>query len=157
MTDLRSHQQLRHYVQAVGGDVVYYAAQKSVYAIHTPTRRRKRIASLQFEAWCLGVGYGWVCVGGQHNGRCAMIDLGSPAPFAPASQATNQEVDSALPLNLDRPSDAPPTTQLDDVNQRKSNRVYDMELGGSVINAITVHELRSDNKEETSDVVAIVA
>ena len=79
------HHQLRHLVCASEGDRVYYVNSHDVYVLDLKTNQSTLLATILFEARCLAADYGWVCVGGEHDGNCAFIrlepELGAPKCF----------------------------------------------------------------------------
>ena len=79
------HHQLRHLVSVSEGDRVYYVNSHDVYVLDLKANQSTLLATILFEARCLAADYGWVCVGGEHDGNCAFIrlepELGVPKCF----------------------------------------------------------------------------
>jgi Uncharacterised protein domain (DUF2415) len=79
------HHQLRHLVSVSEGDRVYYVNSHDVYVLDLKTNQSTLLATILFEARCLAARHGWVCVGGEHDGTCALIrlepELGVPKCF----------------------------------------------------------------------------
>lgn len=160
--DLR-HYQLRNFISTTDRDIVYFASECEIYALHTPSRRRERIATLSFKPQCLGAGHGWICVGGPEDGRCAFVEIGENQPFPSStslSTARNVEVDSLLPLDLDPQSRMLAPDFLDrhaeDRTPWRRPKVHYRDLGGLIVNAITVHKLSNSKDGMRDEVVAVV-
>ncbi|MCJ1250335.1 hypothetical protein MMC30_007561 [Trapelia coarctata] len=159
------HPQLKNFISIVDKDIIYYASKSQVYALHTLTRRRERIATLSLTPQCLGAGFGWICVGGKEKGRCAFVKLGNAPLSSAASQpaATHSaEVDALLPLDLDPESRLLALSYLGDHGERSYHprpaaKVEYHELGGLIVNSITVHKIRCDNEGEQDEIVAVIA
>jgi len=128
------------------------------------TRRRERIATVSLLPQCLGAGFGWICVGGTEKGRCAFIKLGTAPSSTTASQSAathSAEVDARLPLDLDPESRILALSYLGGHNERPYSprapaRVEYHELGGLIVNSITVHKIKGDKRQQ-DEIVAVVA
>ena len=146
---LQRHQQLKHFISTVVKDIIYFASEKEVHALHIPTRRREKVATLSFKIQCLAAGYGWVCAGGP-NGECAFIDE-AQSHNENGDPSTSAEVDALLPLNLDPEGRSMPQepSSRSSTAQRFSYRcphIHNHEVGKQVVNAITVARLRDEFK-----------
>lgn len=142
---------MKNFISTSDPELIYYASEKEVYALHKITGKRELIASLPWAPQCLDAAHGWVCVGGPDNGRCAFISVGDRSDKESAVDATRQphtEVDALLPLDLD------PESRLLDLhsfygNQRLARaskpEVYTHEIGTSIVNSVTIYRLRSDH------------
>ena len=135
-----------------------------IYALHTKTRHRERIASLSIDPQCLGVGHGWICVGGPDQGQCAFVNIGdrflSGGGVLPTTRQST-EVDALLPLDLDPHSRTLAQNFLaysDDGSRLpwQPTKVDYHELGGSIVNSITVHKVRSGKEGLQDEVVAVI-
>lgn len=158
------HPQLKNFISAADHDILYYASEKEVYALHTPSHRRQRVAVLDFTPQCLGAGHGWVCLGGLEKGHCAFVNVrenGGPFNSFATSATNHAPVDALLPLDLSLYSR---TMNEDYLNRRPPNtgnlwrfaKVHYHELGTSIVNSVTVHNLRSGRKGLQDDVVAVL-
>ena len=104
-------------------------------------------------------------MGGKDKGRCAFIRIeNSPSSSTAPQQATTNpvEVDALLPLDLDPESRILALSYLGDhgessYNPRSPAKVEYHDLGGLIVNSITVHNIRSDKEEEQDEVVAVIA
>lgn len=159
------HHQLKNFISTVDKDIVYYASRSQVYALHALTRRRERVATVSLIPQCLGAGFGWICVGGKEKGRCAFIRLGhTPSSSAAAQPAatTSAEVNALLPSDLGRESRLLALSYLGDhgessYNPRPPAKVEYYELGGLIVNSITVHRIRGDKEGQQDEIVAVIA
>ena len=145
------HHQLKNFISTSDPELIYYASEKEIYALHKITGKRELIASLPWAPQCLDAAHGWVCVGGPDNGLCAFIFVGNRSDKESAVDATRQshtEVDALLPLDLD-----PESRLLDQHsyygNQRppraRKPEVHFHEIGASIVNSVTIYRLRSDH------------
>ena len=122
-----------------------------------------RIATLSFVPQCLGAAHGWICVGGLEDGNCAFINVGEHRPFPAASSlsARQAEVDALLPLDLDPHSRILAQgcfdRRADDFPRWRRPRVHYHEFGGLIVNAVTVHKLRSGKEDLIDEIVAVIA
>ena len=124
------------------------------------------IASLPWEPQCLDAGYGWICVGGSECGRCAFICIGESSPNNGRSRDRDRnhhaEVDALLPLDLDPESRLLAHSFLQrsqasaTAGGRRKSEVQIHEIGGSIVNSITIHRLLSDRKGFQEEVVAVL-
>ena len=145
-------------------DVVYYASDNEIYALHLSTRKRELIASLPWAPQCLDAAYGWICVGGPDSGRCAFVcHSNAEHPNARRRAVQHQaEVDALLPLDLDPESRllAHSYFQRQQTSSPRGSRtkpeVQIHEIGGSIVNSVTIHCLGSDQKELKDDTVCIM-
>ena len=108
---------------------------------------------------CLGAGYGWICVGGFDNGRCAFVDYrDSRGEGSKEGVQTYTEVDALLPLDLDPESRRAHDFlhSVSSFSRRSQPIVTYHELGKSIVNSITVHCLKSDKDGLKDEVVAVL-
>jgi len=104
-------------------------------------------------------------VGGKEKGRCAFIRLGhTPSSSAAAQPAatTSAEVNALLPSDLGRESRLLALSYLGDhgessYNPRPPAKVEYYELGGLIVNSITVHRIRGDKEGQQDEIVAVIA
>ena len=154
---------MKHYISAIDEDILYVASINEVIAIHLPTRRRQRLATVPFEICCLGAGYGWICVGGQSTGQCAFIDVRERRPFSPQGDAARHaEVDSLLPLYLEPHSGTLAQDYIsrgsgDRASSSRTAKVHKREIGNEIVNAITVHRIESQQKGYQDEEVAVLS
>ncbi|MCJ1387352.1 hypothetical protein MMC18_000195 [Xylographa bjoerkii] len=161
----QQHFQLKNFISTVDQDTIYFASRNQIYALHTVTRRRERIATLSLLPRCLGAGFGWLCVGGPDKGRCVFIHIGDSFSSAAASRQNARhtaEVDALLPLDLDPHSRILAQSFLgshdnDPPLPWQRAKVEYHELGGDIVNSITVHCLRSGKEGIQDEVVAVIA
>ncbi|KAK5002386.1 hypothetical protein LTR28_011489, partial [Elasticomyces elasticus] len=101
-------------------------------------RKRRHIATLPFEARCTAAGYGWICVGGEDEGRFAAIKLDGEGP-------RTLDVDSALPIDhwaqVGRPA-------------RAASVRVEM-IGEEIVNSISIHRIQ-DEDAHLDDIVAVL-
>ncbi|KAI4245968.1 MAG: hypothetical protein L6R40_002184 [Gallowayella cf. fulva] len=144
-------------------DIIYYACEQEIYALHLSTRKRESIASLPWRVQCLDARYGWICVGGNDNGRCAFICVNREESNNGQSQSYRHEaeVDALLPLDLDPDSrilahsyfrrlraSSPPSRGKPEVQIR--------EVGGLIVNSVMIHRLRSDQENQEDEIVCVM-
>ncbi|MCJ1397554.1 hypothetical protein MMC11_000748 [Xylographa trunciseda] len=161
----QQHFQLKNFISTVDQDTIYFASRSQIYALHTVTRRRERIATLSLLPRCLGAGFGWLCVGGPDKGRCAFINIGDNFSSAAASRQNARhtaEVDALLPLDLDPHSRILAQSFLGSHNDDprlpwQRAKVEYHELGGDIVNSITVHCLHSGKEGIQDEIVAVIA
>ena len=103
-----------------------------------------------------------MCVGGLESGSCAFIHVGEDqtSGFTAATQS-HTEVDALLPLDLD-----PDSRMLDHQSylghrrpaqaRRRKPEVHYHELGGCIVNSVTIYQLRSEEPGLHDEVVAIL-
>ena len=112
----------------------------------------------------MGAGHGWICVGGNDKGRCAFLQIAEsvPAGVAHGAGGRHTEVDALLPLDLDPESRMlaheflhrhaiSPTGTV-----RRRPKVHIHELGGLIVNSITVHKLCSGKEGLQDEIVALL-
>lgn len=138
------HYQLRHFISCPTADRLYYANKNDVYYFNAKTKRRTKIATLEFEARCTASGYGFVCVGGENKGLFAIIKVDQ------FRRSNNSEVDASLPLNLEnrrtRRTSLGELTPLLRVER----------LGEDIVNSISIHKLFGNDESVADDVVAVL-
>ena len=111
----------------------------------------------------MGVGYGWICVGGHNKGDCAFVDTRDSWPFSPEPvRPGNAEVDTLLPLDLDPHYRVLAERYLDhgvgeDQQAWRRPTIHTKEIGKEIINAITLHKLESERKTLHDEVVAVIS
>lgn len=153
------HHQLRHFISTSYRDLIYYASEKRIYALHLSLQRKELIASLHWKPQCLDARHGWICVGGRERGRFAYIDIGA------------EELDKEEPLEHHQQSNAVSSWELEHREQlfghsaeeqnqsivavvaRKKPEIHFQEFGGEIVNSVTIHRLRIRGKH---DVVAVI-
>lgn len=139
------HPQLRHLISTVNQDWVYFVSNDELYALHLPSKRKSLIWTLPFSPRCLVAGLGWVCVGGEQKGISAFIRLDKEKILS------RFQVDEPPPVRLsssDREESKPDSTRYPELVLN--------ELGGSIINSITLHELLHFDSPESSEPVALL-
>ncbi len=142
---------------------MYYASDNEVYALRVSTQKRELIAILPWKPYCLDAAYGWVCVGGRNHGQCAFINLNETQSSSGSDRASRHdaEVDALLPLDLDPESRVLAHSFLHRTQRpsttagRKTARTQFHELGDHIINSVSVHCLRSDQKGLEDEVVVV--
>ena len=158
------HHQLKNFISTTHPNIIYYASENEVYALHKDNGKRELIASLPWTPQCLDAAHGWVCVGGPDTGRCAFIFVGdrsNKGDLSPAARLSHAEVDALLPLDLD-----PESRLLDHHSFVGSQRqapnagakpeVHTHELGSSIVNSVTIYRLRSDQPALRDQTVVIL-
>lgn len=70
-----NHRQLRNLVRVTEGDKIYYLNDTDIFVLDISTNRSTLLATIPFEACCLGVGHGWIAAGAQSKGHCVFIRL----------------------------------------------------------------------------------
>ncbi|KAL8776661.1 MAG: hypothetical protein Q9213_008186, partial [Squamulea squamosa] len=153
------HQQLKNFISTAEPDIIYYACEHEIYALHLSTRKREAIASLPWKVQCLDARHGWICVGGPDKGRCAFICINGQESGRSQGRLSRHEaeVDALLPLDLD--PDSRTLTQSYFRRLRSSSppsrskpEVQIHELAASIANAITnsvaIYRLQIDQKND---------
>lgn len=116
---------------------------------------------IPFEPRCLVAGHGWIVVGGPENGECAFIRIGDRG-MQVHGDAPFQDVDSALPLDLD-----PPLSMTSgDFNSESASTRYrsirsspEVELhrfGGSIVNSVTIHRFYGGSEDFADEDVVVL-
>lgn len=165
------HHQLKNFISTTKENIIYYASQHEIYALHISKQKRELIASLPWKPQCLDAGYGWICVGGSDSGRCAFVNTHDECPKGggDGSIPHHVEVDALLPLELDPESRLLAHNFLQQRNQtfasaasttsvapRGKAEVHIHEVGGSIVNSVTIHRLRSDREGFEDEIVAVL-
>lgn len=170
MAGLKStrHHQLKNFISTTKQNIIYYASQHEIYALHVSTRKRELITSLPWKPQCLDAGYGWICVGGSDNGRCAFVNTREECSNSSGDRTFQHhaEVDALLPLELDpesrllahnSPHQRSQTfASTPSAASRGKVEVQIHEVGGSIINSVTIHRLRSDRDGFEDEIVAVL-
>jgi hypothetical protein len=145
---------------------IFYASKCEIFALHIKSRKRESIAKLPWEPQCLDAGYGWICVGGPRNGLCAFISVGGEECEGERGRESifdlPSEVDALLPLDLNPESrllahsflHRSQTTSR--ITGHRKPEVQIHEVGGSIVNSVTVHRLPSDQKGLKDEIVAVL-
>ncbi|KAK2814672.1 hypothetical protein FQN49_008112, partial [Arthroderma sp. PD_2] len=145
-----THHQLRHYISTADPDRIYVAVGRIIYAIHISSQKREILTIVPFDPKCLTAGNGWIAVGGTERGDCAFIKLDStsqaPGTAVPGSPI---DVDSPLPLDLDNSLPRRTLPYPPNVSVR--------ELGGSIVNSVTLHRLPSDGDLFVEEDIAVLS
>lgn len=117
--------------------------------------------SLPFRPCCLDAGYGWISAGGEENGQCAFVGINEGGPRRTGSQQ-HAEVDEFWPLDLDpewQPFHAPRRSPQWARTPSAGSPKYDLQtidFGGTIVNSIIIHPLRSEQKDFRDEIVAII-
>ena len=127
------------------------------------TQKRELIAILPWRPCCLDAAYGWICVGGADQGRCAFIRLNEAESSLSSDAAAGHdaEVDELLPLDLDPesrtlPHSFPNRSQGPFTSpDRRKPEIKFHELGDQIVNSVSIHCLRSDQKGLGDEVVVV--
>ncbi|KAI4287001.1 MAG: hypothetical protein L6R35_003747 [Caloplaca aegaea] len=159
-----NHHQLKNFISTADPDLIYYASGHDIYALHLPTRKRESIASLPWKPQCLDARHGWICVGGPDHGRCAFICRGGRGATDPRGRSFQHEadVDALLPLDLDPDSRLLAHSYFQRLRaspppRRSKPEVQIHELGGSIMNSVTIHRLPSTQKGIDDEIVCVMA
>ena len=104
-----------------------------------------------------------MCVGGKDNGRCAFIRLNEAESSSGNDRASHHhaEVDALLPLDLDPESRVLAHSFLDRSQRpssstgRRKSEIQFHELGDQIVNSVSLHCFRSDQKGLGDEVVAV--
>jgi hypothetical protein len=156
------HAQLRNFISTVDRDWLYYASGPNIYTLHIPTKRTSLLITIPFAPRCLTAGLGWICLGGESNGDCAFVRLNAP------EREDGLHVDARLPISL--PETSKETGQDGATNERAVPHVVApdaefkfqpdllvQELGGDIVNSITVHDLSNTGLSERNEPVALLS
>lgn len=138
------HPQLRHFISAVDQDWIYFGSSYDIYALHLPSRRKSLLVTLPFQPRCLVAGLGWICAGGEQNGDSAFIRLNKDDEDTPF-QVTKRTAGKMLP-----------DLEQNDGNLRSYPELVLHELGGQIVNSITLHELSNTGSSDWNEPVALV-
>lgn len=159
------HAQLRNFISTVDRDWLYYASGHNIYALHLPTRRTAWLVTIPFAPRCLTAGLGWVCLGGERGGDCAFVQLNERNEHNPES---GHHVDSRLPLSLPDTNkesgggdadDTRPIPQLvaPEAEFKFQPDLLVQELGGDIVNSITIHDLSNTGLSERNEPIALLS
>lgn len=153
------HHQLRHFISTSYRNLIYYASEKRIYALHLPLQRKELIASLHWKPQCLDARHGWICVGGLERGRFAYIDIGDEELDKEETLEHHRQLDALSPLALENrahlffhPADEQNQSILAAVARTKPEIQF-QEFGGDIVNSVTIHRLRTGGR---NDVVAVI-
>ena len=165
------HHQLKNFISTAKQDIIYYASQNEIYALHISTRKRELVASLPWKPQCLDAACGWIGVGGSDSGRCAFVNTNQESSSGSRDRAFQHhaDVDALLPLELDPESRLLAHNFLQQRSQtfasaalatsaasRGKVEVQIHEVGGSIVNSVTIHRLCSDREEFEDEIVAVL-
>ncbi|KAL9009513.1 MAG: hypothetical protein Q9173_005458 [Seirophora scorigena] len=159
-----AHFNLKNFISTADPDLIHYASGHDIYALHLSTRKRESIASLPWKPQCLDARHGWVCVGGPDLGRCAFIYVGGKGSGDAQGRSFQHEadVDALLPLDLDPDSRMLAHSYFQRVRaspppSRSKPEVQIHELGGQIMNSVTIHRLPSYQKGVEDEIVCAMA
>ena len=157
-----THAQLRNFISTVDQDWLYYASCHDIYAVHLPTQRTSLLITIPFAPRCLTAGLGWICLGGESNGDCAFVRLKEQY------EQDSLHVDAKLPVNLPEANEE--TLRGNARDSRTPTRVLSseadftfqpdllvQELGGDIVNSITIHNLSNAGLSEWNEPVALLS
>lgn len=156
-----SHHQLKNFISTRDSGVIYYASEFEVFALNVTTQKRTLVKSLPFKPVCLDAGYGWICVGGNDLGQCAFISI-DEHESGETALGRHVEVDDLLSLDLGherRRSLHGRTTPRWALYPGESFTKYELqthELGGLIVNSVTIHLMRSEHKGFKEEVVVVM-
>lgn len=108
------------------------------------------MASLPFGPRCIGARYGWVCAGGVENGQFATIRVGEPEKRRDRRQRNAE--DEAMDLEVEIGSENGGAETGNSRRIRPEIKINN--LGGSIVNSVTLHRPPSSNSDD--DVVAVL-
>jgi hypothetical protein len=161
------HPQLRNLISAVDRDWLYYATNHEIYTLHIPSTQVAQLKTIPFLPRCLAAGLGWVCVGGESHGLCAIIQLNDQ------DRDEFLSVDAPLPTDAlkNSPKSSPPSVAAEANGSTLSNKVSVTtpspfrwrsglrleELGGDIVNSITIHRLSSHGVSKWDEPVALLS
>lgn len=153
-----THYQLKNFISTTNRDIIYYASEHDIYALHLTTRKRESIASLPWKPQCLDARYGWICVGGPANGGCAFVSLDGKEVIGGSHEA---EVDALLPLDLDPESrmlahNYFQRLRASSPSSRSRPEVQIHDLGGSITNSVAIHRLQTGRKDQDNEIVCVM-
>ena len=143
-------------------NVVYYTSESYIYSLNTSTQKRERIADVPFPPRCLAADYGWICAGGENNGQFAAIRLGDDDGLEPRTAHHATEVDALLPLDLDLGVRHGLNRMMErsgghEERQSASRPVVQIEeLGGLIVNSVTISAAGSDSLANDEGPVAVL-
>ena len=146
------HHQLRHFISTVEQDWIYYAENHDIYSVHIPSQRRILLVTIPFIPRCLSARLGWICVGGESHGDVAFVRVGD------ADVEGRPQVEAALPVGRPTPSKRPPPPRPGDAGYGTSAcpEMIVQELGGDIVNAVTVHELANKGTSGRNESVVVI-
>ena len=142
------HLQLRNFISTADQDWIYFASSYDIYALHLPSQRKYLLVTLPFCPRCLVAGLGWICAGGSQNGDSAFIQL------------NKKKTDTSSRANPNSPRRATrktlPGLGQDDAGPSSHPELVLHELGGHIVNSITLHELSNKATSNWDEPVALV-
>lgn len=153
------HQQLRHFISTSYRNLIYYASEKRIYALHLSLQRKELIANLHWKPQCLDARHGWICVGGLGRGRFAYIDIGDEELDKEETLDHHRRPNAISSLALEH-REQPFSHRAEEQNQsilaavaRRKPEIRFQEFGGDIVNSVTIHRLRTRGR---NDVVAVI-
>ena len=157
------HDQLKNHISTRDPSVIYYASEYGVFALNITTQKRTLVKSLPFQPVCLDAGYGWICTGGNTDGQCAFISI-DEHEIGETALGRHVEVDDLLPLGLDPESrrslhEFRRTTPRWALIPEENFAKYELqahELGGTIVNSVAIHLMRSEQKGFKEEVVVVM-
>lgn len=149
---LRRHPQLRHFISTVDQDWIYFASSYDIYSVHIPSQRKSLLVTLPFSPRCLASGLGWICVGGEQNGDSAFIQLNKK------ESETWFRIHPSSPTDATRGATRKTLAGLgqNEGGQHSYPELVLNELGGDIVNSITLHELSNKGRSDWDEPVALL-
>lgn len=127
------HHQLRHFISTAEQDLIYYADKNDIYVLNPRAAQRSLVATLPFEARCLAVNHGWICVGGEVNGDCAFLQIERQE-----HQAGEEKTAPGHPTCF-------------------GHELIVKELGGEIVNAMNIQKLKSEDGLQPFQLVVLIS
>ena len=147
-----SHNQLRHMSSSPQANCIYFANQKDVYKIDTASKKRRHVTELPFEPKCTATGHGFFCAG-DDKGYFAYLRI--PEGATPLTHASESPL-ADLATASQRPGFS---SLLDDsafLGQMLPSRTMIQQVGGDIMNSISIHRIRSPEEGVDDDIVAVI-
>ena len=138
------HPQLRQFISTVERDWIYFASSYDIYGLHLPSRRKYLLLTLPFSPRCLAAGLGWICIGGEQNGDSAFIRL------------RRNESDTRYKVGERSSSKTLPDLGQNNGGLSSYPELVLNELGGDIVNSITLHELLNVGSSDWNEPVAVL-
>ena len=141
---------MRHFISTADEDLIYYAAEYDIYYFHIPSQKKQLLITLPFTPRCLAAGLGWICAGAENHGECAFIKI--------RGLDRQTDVDSRLPFDSGNLSSKTGRSTSSDIPFPELNpEMITEELGGLIVNSITIHCLAPENDQDAPETVAVIS
>src|SRR5690606_30712511 len=109
------------------------------------------VASLPFAPRSLVAGHGWLCAGGDDKGRFAAIKVGKHCLKSSGKSGGYANPDAVARNQVEG---SPDFLTLDEAYAESTYMLT--ELGGTIVNSVTLHCVQSPNSSESDIIYAVL-